>query len=142
MTFKTNCEIVKGGVDTVPLVNIVFLLLVFLMLTSPYVLQPGIGVVALPTFKAPTASSFQGIVVTVTRDNLLFFNNQVITMDKLGQALRETAQKTRGQELIIKADGQVSYGTIVQIESIALEAGIPAINQATGPPISSQLSPR
>lgn len=142
MTFKTHAEIVKGGVDTVPLVNIVFLLLVFLMLTSPYVLQPGIGVVALPTTRAATATSFQGIVVTVTRDNLLFFNNQVITLDSLRQALREAAQKTRGQELIIKADGQVSYGTIVQIENIAMEAGITAINQATRPEISGQSSSR
>jgi biopolymer transport protein ExbD len=141
MTFKTHCEIVKGRIDPAPMVNIVFLLLIFMVLTAPYVVQSGIAV-DLPVVKFAPAASYQGLVVTVTRDDLLFFNDQVTTMDALRQSLQEAARKARGQELIIKADGQVSHGTIVQIMSMAMDAGISAVNLATRPGMSAQTPPR
>ena len=49
MKFKRHLEIVKGRIDPAPMVDIVFLLLIFLVLSSPFVLQPGYGLVDLPT---------------------------------------------------------------------------------------------
>jgi len=112
MTFKTHCQISKGLVDPAPLVDVVFLLLLFFILSSPFVMQSGFGVI-MPTTPVPTRSSFPSLVLTVTRDNLLFFNNQPVTL-----------------ELIIKADRAVSFGTIVQIRSIAIKAGITSVNEA------------
>jgi len=117
------------------MVDVVFLLLIFLVLSSPLVLQPGIGVVDLPASNTPAAASFQGLVVTVTRDNLIFFNNQLTTIDSLHQSLRIAAGQFPRQELIIKADRQVPHGTVVQVMSLALEAGITAVNWATRPEI-------
>jgi len=135
MRFQTHCKVAKGPIDSAPMVNVVFLLLIFLVLTSPLVLQPGIGMVDLPPSNKPPAASFQGLVVTVTRDNLIFFNNQVITLDNLGSTLRVAGGKFPRQELIIKADRQVPHGTVVQIMSLALESGITAVNWATRPEI-------
>jgi biopolymer transport protein ExbD len=131
MRFQTHCKIVKGPIDSVPLVNVVFLLLIFLALNSPLVLQPGIGMVELQESGVPSSASFQGMVVTVTRDNLIFFNNQLTTLDSLRKSLRMAAGQFPRQELIIKADRQVPHGTVVQVMSLALEAGITAVNWAT-----------
>jgi len=121
--------------DSAPLVDVMFLLLIFLVLSSPLVLQPGIGMVELQPSSAPSTASFQGLVVTITRDNVLFFNNQLVTLDSLRNALRAVASQFPHQELIIKADRQVSHGTVVQVMSLALECGITAINWATRPEI-------
>jgi biopolymer transport protein ExbD len=137
MKFRTHLEYAKGPIDPSPMVDIVFLLLIFLVLTSPLVLQPGIGMVDLPVSSSPAAASFQGLVVTVTGKNLLYFNNQLTTPDELRQSLRTAAQQSRNQELIIKADQQVTHGTIVQVMTIALEAGITAVNLATRPEMSA-----
>ena len=121
----------KGLVDPAPLVDVVFLLLLFFILSSPFVMQSGFGV-SLPPSDTPTVTSFQPLVVTVTRDNLLFFNNQPTTIEQFEQLLREAVQKERGRGLVIKADGQVSYGTIVRIRSVAIKAGVTGvINEAT-----------
>ncbi|HUJ10159.1 MAG TPA: biopolymer transporter ExbD [Verrucomicrobiae bacterium] len=129
MTFKTHCQISKGLVDPAPLVDVVFLLLLFFILSSPFVMQSGFGVI-MPTTPVPTRSSFPSLVLTVTRDNLLFFNNQPVTLENFGQALREAIQQKNSHELIIKADRAVSFGTIVQIRSIAIKAGITSVNEA------------
>ena len=135
MRFQTNCKVAKGPIDPAPLVNVVFLLLIFLVLSSPLVLQPGIGMVDLPPSNTPPTASFQGLVVTVTRDNLIFFNNQLTTVEDLNKALHIAASQFPRQELIIKADRQVPHGTVVRIMGLALDAGITAVNWATRPEI-------
>jgi biopolymer transport protein ExbD len=134
MTFKTHCQISKGLVDPAPLVNVVFLLLLFFILNSPLVMQRGIKVV-LPPSTMPLVSAFQTLVVTVARDDLLFFNDQPIVIDKLEEALRGAVQQGRGHELIIKADAHVSHGTVTEIMSAALRAGIPVVNIAARPDV-------
>jgi biopolymer transport protein ExbD len=142
MTFRTYCKITKGRIDPAPMVDVVFLLLIFLVLSSPFVLQPGFGTVVLPESNDATTVSFQALVVTVSRDNLLFFNTQAISLEDLPQALRKAASELRNPELIIKADRNVSYGTVMKIKSIAFEAGISAVNEATRPEVSTAAPPR
>jgi biopolymer transport protein ExbD len=142
MTFTVRAQIVKGRIDPAPMVDIVFLLLIFLVLSSPFVLQPGIGAINLPAVHTQRSASFRGLVITVKNDNLLFFNNQVISMDNLGAALKAAARGTRDAELIIKADQQVSHGTVVKIMDIAFDAGISAVNLATRPDVATVPQPK
>jgi biopolymer transport protein ExbD len=135
MTFKTHAEIAQGRIDPAPMVDIVFLLLIFLVLSSPFVLQPGFGLVEMPRAAGATSASLQGLVVTISRDNLLFFNAQPTTLERLPEQLRQAARETRSPELILKADRQVGYETIVKLISIALDAGISAVNLATRPQV-------
>ena len=130
MTFKTHCQMSKGFVDPAPLVDVGFLLLLFFILSSPFVMQSGFGVV-MPSSTETTVTTFQSLVVTVTRDNLFFFNNESTTLEKLEQSLREAVQQGRGRELIIKADRQVSLETVTKIWTVGLRAGITMVNVAT-----------
>src|SRR5579862_3789005 len=132
MTFKTHCQISKGLIDAAPLVNVVFLLLLFFVLNSSFVMVPGVKV-NLVDVAMPVNLAFQTMVVTVARDDLVFFNDQPISTDKLEQALRESVQQGHGHELIIKAGEQVTHGTEMQIESAAYRAGITTINWAVRP---------
>jgi biopolymer transport protein ExbD len=140
MTFKTHSDIAKGRIDPAPMVDVVFLLLIFLVLSSPFVLQPGYGTVMLPAVNNPTTTMFQSLVVTVSRDNLFFFNGQATTLDGLRQSLMRAAQQTHNPELILKADRQVSYDTVAKVMSMAFETGISVVNLATRPelPVAPQ----
>jgi biopolymer transport protein ExbD len=140
MTFRTHCQISKGLIDAAPLVNVVFLLLLFFVLNSSFVMVPGVRV-SLSEVDFPVITSFQTLVVTVPQDGLLFFNDQPVSIDKLEQALREAVQQGRGHELIIKAGEQVSNGTEMEIMSAAHRAGITTINMAARPATSAAGTP-
>jgi biopolymer transport protein ExbD len=142
MTFKVHCAITKGTIDPAPMVDVVFLLLIFLVLSSPFVLQPGFGTVRLPAVNNYDTTSFQNLVVTISRDNLFFFNNQPATLESLRQSLTRAVQQTRGAELIIKADRQVTHETVVKIMSMAFEAGITGVNLATRPEVPAAGQPK
>ena len=133
MTFKTRCQISKGLIDAAPLVNVVFLLLLFFILNSQFVMQTGVSVILPSSGEYPVVSSFQSLVVTVTGDDLLFFRDQLVPMDKLEQTLREAVQQGLGHELIIRAGSKVSIGTEVEIMSAANRAGITTVNMAARP---------
>ena len=140
MTFRTHCQISKGLVDAAPLVNVVFLLLLFFVLNSSFVMVPGVPVDLSPSAMGLT-SMFPSLVVTAARDNLLFFNDQPVTMDKLEQTLRDAVQQGHGHELIIKTDQQVSHGTEMQIMEAATRAGITTVNMAARPESSAAGAP-
>jgi biopolymer transport protein ExbD len=89
----------------------------------------------------PLTSMFPSLVVTAARDDLLFFNEQPITMDKLEQTLRDAVQQGHGHELIIKTDQQVSHGTEMQIMGAATRAGITTVNMAARPEASATGAP-
>lgn len=139
MTFKTHVEIAKGRLDVTPMLNVVFLLLIFMLLSSPFVLQPGYGLVDMPTANGPKNISLQELVITVSRDNLLFFKNQPTTFTRLADQLRVAVGETRNAELIIKADRRVGYDTLIKVIDTAFAAGISAVNLATRPepPVTS-----
>ena len=140
MTFKTHCPIAKGLMDSAPLANTVFLLLLFFLLSSTYVQQSGIGI-NLPGFEKPNVRSFPTLVVTVTSKDLLFFNNQPTSLADLQKALREEVRRVPNQELIIKADKQVPQGVVIEIMNIAFKAGVHGINLATRPETPMTMAP-
>src|SRR5260221_9822619 len=111
MKFQTHCDIVKGRIDPVPVWDVIFLLMIFLVISSPFVLQTGNRAVELPTDNHPTGASFQNLVVTVSRDNLFFFREQPIALDGLRLAFEKAARESRNSELVIRADRQVTHQT-------------------------------
>ena len=134
MIFRPRLAVAKGRVEAAPLVDVVFLLLIFFILSSAFVLQPGIKV-DLPVSTVKTPGAFQGLVITVTRADVLFFNERRTSLDELGQQLEAAVRRsTAAQELVVKADAQVPHGTVVEIMSMAIQAGITSINIATRSP--------
>jgi len=89
----------------------------------------------------PLPATFQSLVVTVARDDLIFFRDQPIPIDKLEQALRDAAQQVQSHVLIINAGEQVSHGTVIKIMGAANRAGITTINMAARPEVPAAGAP-
>lgn len=127
---KRRTAIVKGQLDIAPLVDVMFNLLLFFMLTSNFVIQSGIKV-ALP--KAVTSEALGGgresVVVSVTGQDLLFLDDKPVSINELMAELKEAAR--RDKSVLLRADTKTSLGRIVEIWDLCREYGIPQINIAT-----------
>lgn len=128
MKFKRRTELKKGHLDIAPLVDVVFLLLIFFMLTSSFIFQPGIKV-NLP--KALTSESLheKSLVILITNTDVIYLNERAITTKELNSRLRIAAKEKK--PLLIKADRRASMGKIVEIWDMCRDAGISQINIAT-----------
>jgi len=128
VTFKSRLQIKRRTMELTPLIDVVFLLLIFFMLTSSFISQPGIKI-NLP--KALTGQLLQKdtLVLTITKDNRIYFNNKRILFKELKDKLKDVDRKE--QTLLIKADKQASLGRIVEVWDLCRELGIHQVNIAT-----------
>ncbi len=131
MKLKRHVEFEKGQLDIAPLIDVVFLLLIFFMLTSSYIFQPGIKI-NLPKAVTSEVIREKDLVVSVNAENQIYFNNRSITLQKLRPHLEKAAAED--WPLLIKADRQASLGKVVQIRDMSREAGLTQINIATNQP--------
>jgi biopolymer transport protein ExbD len=122
-----------GWLVVVPLVDVVFLLLFFLLLSSNFVLQPGISV-SLPFSRFTLGPELNQQIISITGGGVpaIYFRDQKITLEQLGPLL--DAAKREGRSIIIKADRLTPYDTVVQVTNAALEHGITSVSLATTAP--------
>ena len=128
MKFKRRTELKKGQLDIAPLIDVVFLLLIFFMLTSSFIFQPGIKV-NLPKAVTSEALHEKSLVILVTNTDVIYLNDRAITTKELISRLRIAAKEKK--PLLIKADSRASMGKIVEIWDMCRDAGISQINIAT-----------
>lgn len=130
MRFKRHMELEHGlkQIDIAPLIDMVFQLLIFFMLTSSFVVQPGIKV-NLPKAVTSETVKLENIELIVSGENVVYLNGKVLTSQELKKLLKQVAQ--RGQPILIKADRRTALGRVVEIWDMARDLGITQINIAT-----------
>jgi biopolymer transport protein ExbD len=112
--------------NVVPLVNVVFLVLLFFALNNTFVLQPGISL-TLPYSSFTLAPQRNPRIVSITAEPVptIFFEDQKLTLDELSRSLGDSRIKNR--TLIIKADRNTPYDLIMQISNIGLNKGFSVV---------------
>ncbi|PYJ39046.1 MAG: hypothetical protein DME84_03160 [Verrucomicrobia bacterium] len=122
-----------GWLLLIGLVDVAFLLLFFLLLSSNFILQQGISVsMPFSRFTLGPQTSRQIISITGGAAPAIYFQDQRVTMEQLGPLL--DGAKRRDESIIIKADRSTSYETVVEVANAALEHGITSVALAATPP--------
>jgi biopolymer transport protein ExbD len=117
---------VKATFDITPLVDCVLLLLIFFMLTSSFVFQPGIKV-DLPKAATTEPNIKKELVVLITKEGNLFFREQRITLKAFKALLKKEIAANKKAFLIISADKEALHGRVVEVMDTAKLAGIERI---------------
>ena len=128
MRFKRRYSIIKGELNITPLIDMVFLQLIYFMLTSSFIMQPGIKV-NLPKAVTSEVVKYENVEVVISSENVIYMNSKVITIQELKILLKQTA-KAKGS-ILIKADRRASLGRIVEVWDMCRDLGITQINIAT-----------
>lgn len=128
LTRTTNYHF--GWLGVVPLIDVVFLLLFFFLLSSTFVLQPGISV-SLPFSRFTLGPQINQQIISITGGAapVIYFRDQKVSLDQLGPLL-DTA-RSEGRPIIIKADRFTPYELVVAVTNAALEHGISSVALAT-----------
>ena len=130
MRFKKHMELEHGlhQIDITPLIDMVFQLLIFFMLTSSFIMQAGIKI-NLPKAVSSDFVQEENVVITVSRENVLYVDQKVVNNKEL-RGLLVKAYKNKNP-ILIRADQRASLGRVVEVWDMARELGINQINIAT-----------
>lgn len=105
-----------------PLIDVIFLLLIFFMLSTHFVTQPGIKL-TLPAAVSARLHPEEDIIVFIADDGKLYLNDERTGLDGLSGKIGLKLSRSRKKTVIIKADEGTGLGFAVKVMDIAKQAG-------------------
>ncbi len=114
------------------MIDIIFLLLLFFVLSSSFIVQPGIKI-NLPRTISTEQPIRKDLILIVARDRRIFLNNKQVSLEALWGRLIEELKFQRQGTLVLRADRDVPHGFVVRIMDVAKQAGASRIAIATSP---------
>lgn len=109
------------------MIDIVFQQLIYFMLTSSFILHPGIKI-ALPKASTSQRLSASHLVVTLTKDHLIYWDEQVVTLKDLRKRLKEAGGE---KPVLIRADRHAYVNRLIELWDACRDAGYTSIHIAT-----------
>lgn len=126
-----NTRPTLSEINVTPLVDVVLVLLIIFMVTAP-ILQTGIEVQLPQTRTVQAVDPEQRAVITISRDEELFYRSDMINFNELGDLLRSEIGDS-GLPIFLQADMDVPWKTIVAVVDEIRESGYERINLVTRP---------
>ncbi|MFH1613375.1 MAG: biopolymer transporter ExbD [bacterium] len=129
---KTDLDISSFQFNLTPLVDVVFQLLIFIILSSSFVMQPGIKV-NLPSTVSSEAQLEKEIVISLTEEGVIYLMDSPISIIDLPKKLKGLISFSKDKILIIKADENTRHGLVVKVMDIGKIVGVEKLAIATQP---------
>ena len=118
-------------VDVTPLIDIIFQLVLFFMVSTTFVTSPGIEV-DLPRSSSDTIlRAKDDLHLWVTADGAVYVDDHPVNWAGLQEALEAAAQVNPATLIIIKADREVDHGRVVGVMDLARRLGLHHLAIAT-----------
>ena len=119
-----------SDINMVPFIDVVLVLLIIFMITAP-ILQSGIEV-DVPKTHTVKEITEQRIVVTIDKNQLIYFNNDKVNIHQLADRIKKQA-KRQNDTVFLRADETVPFGAFCTVIDSLRQNGITNISIVTQP---------
>ena len=117
---------VSSEINVTPMVDVMLVLLIIFMVVTP-MLQKGISVdmakVNNPE-QMPDADKEDALLVSITRDNKVYFGSEQISIDGLTNKVKDRLANKADKRVYVKADMRTRFGGVVQVVDAVRAAGV------------------
>lgn len=120
----------RVGIDIAPLVDVVFLLVIFFAVSTTFLETSGLKL-ELPSSTATTEREVHEIAVFLTADGRLSFQGEEIGPEDLDSRLRSVLEESDRKIVVLRADTGTPHGKVVEIMDTIRHAGAEALTVAT-----------
>jgi biopolymer transport protein ExbD len=117
-------------VDMTPMVDCVLVLLIFLMVSSAFVEDPGIEVEKPDVGGVESVGEQNALLIAISADDRIYFDGQEIRPDQVASLVKQAAVG-RSPSLVVRADRGSSHGAFAAVYAGAKRAGIAHVTFAT-----------
>lgn len=138
MSFLPKRSIEEPRIDLTPMVDCVFLLLIFFMISTTFVETPGLTI-KLPESTAQTISREpKELKIYLDKNGQIFHQDRPVTLDQFRGLLRQPGNAAGQTTFLLLADREAKHGTVVMLMDLAQEAGLGKLAIATEQKRSTQ----
>ncbi len=118
-------------VDLTPMVDVVFLLLIFFMISTTFVETSGISIKLPESTSQIVEKEPEEVKIYLSRDGRVFLKDDELTPEELRSRLAEYGAAIKNMTFLLLADKEALHGRVVQLMDIAKEAGFAKLAIAT-----------
>lgn len=122
MQFRTRKKR-KVLINITSLIDVMFLLLLFFMVSSTFMEQPAIKL-ELPHAQSAEVSTQKGYTLFVDKEKKMFLNDQPVSLEQLEAVVKKSLPEMKDGALVLKADENVSHGIVVKVMDIVKRSGV------------------
>lgn len=115
----------------IPMIDIIFFLLVFFMMSTLYMVEQNTIPVALPPTLSAQSSQDSFVPITITAQANIIFNREEIPPELLTARIQTELLRNQEASFILRGDRQVEYGKVIGILDELKKAGVRKITVAT-----------
>jgi biopolymer transport protein ExbD len=122
----------RTNVELIPLIDVVFQLVVFFMVSTTFILTPGISLI-LPRSTTSEPVVMTKFVITVMSREEIYLNKERHNIDGLEQRLSELTEEEKEEikTVVVEGDGSVSYNLLVEVLDALRMNGFKGVNLKT-----------
>lgn len=119
-------------INVTPFVDVMLVLLIIFMVSAPMMVE-GVDVNLPRASAAPLKTEEENLVISIQKDNKVYLNDQVIDIQFLTEKLQKILENVEKRDIYLKADKDISYGTVVDVMSKVKSAGVTSLGMITLP---------
>jgi biopolymer transport protein ExbD len=133
MRLQKKGNLKKARIEIIPMIDTIFFLLVFFMISTLSMSRFAGVQVNLPKAASGSQPPTETVIISLTKDNQLFFNKTQMSVDSLRESLRTELAKNSELLVVINADDGVEHGKVVEIMDQARQTGASKLSIAVKP---------
>jgi len=131
MRFKRRLS-TQSAPNLIPMIDVVFQLVVFFMVSTTFIITPGISLV-LPSSQTAESVAMSKLVITVVARDEIYYNKEQHTLGSLSGRLAEITEVEKEQikTVVLEGNRTISYSLLVEILDVLRINGFKGVNLRT-----------
>ena len=123
----------KARIEIIPMIDTIFFLLVFFMISTLSMSQFKGMPVNLPKAASGQQAPAESAAISIDKDDRIFLDKEPVDKAALGERLRQQLGKNAELLVVINADDGVAHGRVVEVMDIARDANVAKMAIAVKP---------
>ena len=120
------------SLESTAMADIIFLLLIFFLLSSSFILQIGTKV-NLPRESRPEPLDQRHLIISLEKSGEVFLNDTRVTMGELETEVGDMLEADPERAVIVRGDESIALGRIIEVMDVAKRMGAKKLAIATQP---------
>jgi biopolymer transport protein ExbD len=122
----------EATVNLIPLLDVLFVIIIFFMLATTFIIAPGINI-QLPASSTATNVAMENLVISIVSENEIYFADKKLDLADLGGALSTYSKTstTQSRNVIIEGAKDIPYSLMIRVLDVVRENGFTGVNLRT-----------
>ena len=110
----------EDDVNLTPMLDVVFILLIFFIVTAQFIREPGVEIDRLEVNNKERQNPL-GILIAIDSSSEIYMNQQVVPLSEVGFRIRELREDNPKGRLVVQADSEAQAGVLIDLMEVVNE---------------------